>query len=121
MPKHPLRVLSLFDGLSTALYILKYILRIKIDVYFASEIDHDALSLQRKNFFGEVVQLGDALKLDEGLKDKQRNEILDSLGRIDLLIGGSPCNDISRVNAARKGVNGTFKPFRPNTKYLINV
>lgn len=29
-----------------------------------------------------------------------------SLGEIDLLIGGSPCNDFSLVNPARKGLYG---------------
>lgn len=31
---------------------------------------------------------------------------LAELGRIDLLVGGSPCNDLALVNPARKGLYG---------------
>ena len=31
---------------------------------------------------------------------------LAELGRIDLVVGGSPCNDLALVNPARKGIYG---------------
>lgn len=33
---------------------------------------------------------------------------LEQWGPFDLLIGGSPCNDLSIVNPLRKGLYGTF-------------
>lgn len=96
----------MFSGLCTDLLILKHILNIKIETYFMCEIDEDALALARQNFFGEVIQLGDVCHLDEGLKEGKSNSLLDSLGRIDLLVAGPPCNDLSMVNPNRRHLKG---------------
>ncbi|KAK3929795.1 DNA (cytosine-5)-methyltransferase 3A [Frankliniella fusca] len=66
--------------------------------YFASEIDLDAIAVQRKRFPVAVTRVGCVKSLDE--------KRLDELGLINLLIGGSPCNDLSRVNPARRGLYG---------------
>lgn len=100
----PLRVLSLFDGISTALHILTDVLHLQIEMYFSSEIDTDALQLQTHKYSGKIVQLGDAKKLDPGEND-DNYALLNSLGRIDLLVGGPPCGDTSRVNPNRKGLS----------------
>ena len=65
-----------------------------MDEYYASEVDPDALmitSVRHPN----VTHIGDVTSLDA--------PALSKLGPIDLLIGGSPCNEFSIVNPARKG------------------
>ncbi|KAK3920624.1 DNA (cytosine-5)-methyltransferase 3A [Frankliniella fusca] len=95
--KRTLRVLSLFDGISRGLFILENKLNIDIEVYFSSEIDKHALRLQSDRWSGKIVQIGDVSKITE--------ELLLALGRIDLLIGGSPCNELSRVNWRRRSMH----------------
>ena len=84
-----MRVLSLFDGISAGYLALKRA-GIQVEKYYASEIDRYAISISKKNF-PEIIQVGDVTKLNA--KD---------LGRIDLLIGGSPCQGFS---FAGKGLN----------------
>ncbi|KAK3917166.1 DNA (cytosine-5)-methyltransferase 3A, partial [Frankliniella fusca] len=95
--KRTLRVLSLFDGISSGLFVLENMLNIDIEVYFSSEIDKHALRLQSDRWSGKIVQLGDVRNITE--------ELLLALGRIDLLIGGSPCNELSRVNWRRRSMH----------------
>ena len=75
---------------------------IKVDKYFASEIDKYAISITMKNF-PNTHQLGDVTQL--------KKEKLSNLPKIDLLIGGSPCQGLSNCNVYLKdgeyGVNGT--------------
>lgn len=75
-------VLSLFDGMSCGQIALRE-LGVKIDTYYASEVDKHAI-LQTQLNFPDTVQLGDVRNVD-GRK----------LGYIDLLIGGSPCQSFS--------------------------
>ncbi|KAG7207015.1 hypothetical protein KM043_000904 [Ampulex compressa] len=99
--KRKIRVLSLFDGLSTGLLVLLR-LGIAVDVYYASEIDEDALMVSTSHFGDRVTHLGN-------VKDITRQRIKE-ITPIDLLIGGSPCNDLSLANPARLGLhdpNGT--------------
>lgn len=77
-----MNVLSLFDGMSCGQLALNR-LGIKVDKYFASEIDPYAIQISRKNF-PEMIHLGDVTKV--------RGEDLPS---IDLLLGGSPCQGFS--------------------------
>ncbi|KAF6027831.1 hypothetical protein EB796_013863 [Bugula neritina] len=89
-----LRVLSLFDGIGTAKVVLEN-LNLDIEAYYSVEIEDDAIQVVRRHH-GDVHQLGDIRSLTE--------EKLAELGRIDLLVGGSPCNDLACVNPARKGL-----------------
>lgn len=73
------KVLSLFDGISCGRVALEKA-GIKIDEYYSCEIDKDALAIQKKHF-PDNIQLGNVF--DVNFKE---------LGKIDLLIGGSPCN-----------------------------
>lgn len=116
--KRPIRVLSLFDGISTGLVALKslgltvqhqsmqyknfhlYIFVIQIGTYVASEIHDDSIKLVKQHH-AEVFQIGDITKVS--------NEKLRSLGPFDLLMGGSPCNDLSGANPNRKGLYGSLK------------
>ncbi len=77
-----MNVLSLFDGISCGQIALNK-LGIKYNKYYASEIDKDAISITMKNY-PNTIQLGDVTKLDST-----------SLNKIDLLIGGSPCQGFS--------------------------
>lgn len=84
-----IRVLSLFDGLSTALYVLRNRLGVKVAKFYSCEIDPYAIAVQKFHFFGEMIALGDVKKLTP--------ELLHALGPIDLLLGGSPCDQLSLV------------------------
>ena len=75
-------VLSLFDGISCGQIALKRI-GIPVDAYYASEIDKYAIQITQKNY-PNTIQLGDATKLDG-----------EKLPKIDLLIGGPPCQGFS--------------------------
>lgn len=82
-----INVLSLFDGMSCGQISLGR-LGIKIDNYLASEIDKYAISITKKNF-PNTIHLGDVTKV-YGSDCYRIAE-----GKIDLLIGGSPCQGFS--------------------------
>nr|ASM42032.1 Dnmt3b [Pogonomyrmex barbatus] len=90
------RVLSLFDGLSTGFLVLQK-LGLVVEVYYASEIDVNALTISSAHFGDRITYLGDV----RGITKEKIQEI----APIDLLIGGSPCNDLSLVNPARLGLH----------------
>ena len=77
-----IKVLSLFDGMSCGQIALDQ-LGIKVDTYYASEIDKYAIEITQKNF-PETIQVGDITKLDP--KD---------FADVDLIMGGSPCQGFS--------------------------
>jgi DNA (cytosine-5)-methyltransferase 3A len=77
-----INVLSLFDGMSCGQLALDR-LGIKVDVYLAAEIDKYAKQITKKNY-PNTVHLGDVTKL-RGM----------DLPKIDLLMGGSPCQGFS--------------------------
>lgn len=84
-----LNVLSLFDGMSCGQIALQRA-GIKVNQYFASEIDKYAIQVTQKNF-PNTIQLGDVTKV-----------FAKDLPKIDLVIGGSPCQGFS---FAGKGLN----------------
>jgi len=90
-------VLSLFDGMSCGQVALKRA-GIKIDKYFASEIDKYAIQVTQKNH-PNTIQLGSVTEIDGN-----------KLPKIDLLIGGSPCQSFSRVGDG-SGFDGKSKLF----------
>ena len=77
-----MNVLSLFDGISVGQLALKE-LNIKVDNYFASEIDKYATAVTSYNF-PNTIHIGDVRDVD-----------ISKLPKIDLLIGGSPCQSFS--------------------------
>ena len=91
-----MRVLSLFDGISCGMVALERA-GIRIDQYFASEIEPNAIKISKKNY-PEIIQLGDITKINE--------EMLDAIKPIDLVIGGSPCQDLSVYKFDRGDVKG---------------
>lgn len=88
-----MNVLSLFDGISCGRVALERA-GIKVDNYFASEIDKYAIKVAMKNY-PDTIQLGNVITVD-GF----------SLPKIDLLIGGSPCQDLSNYKYDRNDVKG---------------
>uniref|UniRef100_A0A4X2L8T2 DNA (cytosine-5-)-methyltransferase n=1 Tax=Vombatus ursinus TaxID=29139 RepID=A0A4X2L8T2_VOMUR len=101
--RRPIRVLSLFDGIATGYLVLKD-LGIKVDKYIASEICEDSIAVG-------TVKHGGIIKYVHDVRNITKRQI-DEWGPFDLLIGGSPCNDLSNVNPARKGLyEGTGRLF----------
>lgn len=95
-----LNVLSLFDGMSCGMIALK---ELGIDCnYYASEVDKDAIKLSSHNF-KDIVQLGDVRNIHyiDGVLYSDGGVF--NIGRIDLLIGGSPCQNLSFIGN-RKGM-----------------
>ena len=77
-----MKVLSLFDGMSCGQLALNR-LGIKVDKYYASEIDKFAIQVTQANF-PETIQVGDVCNLKaEDYQD------------IDLILAGSPCQGFS--------------------------
>tara|TARA_R110001632_G_scaffold229331_1_gene365358 strand:- start:48 stop:944 length:897 start_codon:yes stop_codon:yes gene_type:complete len=88
-----MNVLSLFDGMSCGQLALQRA-GVKYDNYFASEIKPIAIKVTQHNF-PDTIQLGDV-----------KNINLKQLPKIDLLIGGSPCQDFSILKTQGKGLDG---------------
>lgn len=86
-----INVLSLFDGMSCGQQALERT-RIKVSKYYASEIDKHAITVTMANY-PNTIQLGSVTEVD-GYK----------LPKIDLLIGGSPCQSFSFAGK-RKGMS----------------
>jgi len=86
-----MNVLSLFDGMSCGQIALNR-LGIKIDNYFASEIDKYAIEVAKANY-PNTQHIGSVVNVDGY-----------SLPKIDLLIGGSPCQSFSFAGK-RKGMS----------------
>jgi len=91
-----MNVLSLFDGMSCGQIALDE-LNIDVKNYYASEINKYAIKVTQHNY-PNTKQIGDIKKLTK--------EKLDKLPKIDLIIGGSPCKDLSIAMKNRKGLRG---------------
>jgi len=90
-------VLSLFDGMSCGQLALDT-LGIKVNNYFASEIDPYAMQIAKKNY-PNTKHIGSVLDVRGS-----------DLPRIDLLIGGSPCQSFSNAGDG-SGMEGKSKLF----------
>lgn len=88
-----MKILSLFDGISCARVALERA-GIPVEVYYASEVDKYAMQISAKNY-PDIVQVGSVVGLDTTqFKD------------VDLMVGGSPCQDLSIAKKDRKGLDG---------------
>ena len=87
-----MRVLSLFDGISCAKVALEKA-GIPITSYTAYEIDKHAVAISKKNH-PDIIHYGD-------VRECKPNE-----DEYDLVIGGSPCQDLSIAKKGRKGLDG---------------
>lgn len=85
--------MSLFDGISCGMVALKRA-GIKVNRYVAYEINENSIKVSNANY-PEIEHEGDVTQADfSKYKD------------FDILIGGSPCQDISNLNIGGKGLEG---------------
>ena len=92
-----MKVVSLFDGISCARVALERA-GITVNTYYASEIDSYAKQISSKNY-PDIEQLGDVKNIATNVTGTRFN-------CIDLIIGGSPCQDLSIAKKDRKGLSG---------------
>lgn len=114
-----MNILSLFDGIACGRIALERA-NIKVDKYYASEIDKYAIQVATKNY-PNIIELGNVNNWEQW-----------DLPKIDMLIGGSPCQDLSISKKDRKGLDGErsglfwkyvdcLKKFKPKYFLLENV
>lgn len=116
-----MNILSLFDGMSCGQIALERA-GIKVDRYYASELDKYAIKVTQSNW-PETVQLGDVTRWREWNID---------WSSIDLLIGGSPCQGFSfagkqlAFNDPRSklffeysNILNHIRSINPNVKFLL--
>jgi DNA-cytosine methyltransferase len=89
-----MNVLSLFNGMNTGRQALENV-GIKVDKYYSSEIKPYAIELTQHHF-PDTIQVGDVTKWCEWDIDWKT---------IDLVLSGSPCQDLSAAGK-RAGING---------------
>ena len=84
-------VLSLFDGMSSGQLALD---RANIK-YYASEIKKSAIKITKENY-PNTIHIGDVKKVSykDGILYTENGDF--NVGKIDLLIGGSPCQNFSQ-------------------------
>ena len=90
-----MNVVSLFNGMNTGRQALENV-GIKVDKYYSSEIKPYAIELTQHHF-PDTIQVGDITKWREWNIDWQS---------IDLILSGSPCQDLSAANKERLGLKG---------------
>jgi site-specific DNA-cytosine methylase len=89
-----MNVVSLFNGMNTGRQALENV-GIKVDKYYSSEIKPYAIELTQYHF-PDTIQVGDVTKWKEWDIDWKS---------IDLVLSGSPCQDLS-VAGKRAGIEG---------------
>jgi site-specific DNA-cytosine methylase len=90
-----MNVLSLFNGMNTGRQALENV-GIKVNKYYSSEIKPYAIELTQYHF-PDTIQVGDVTKWREWDID---------WSSIDLVLSGSPCQDLSAAGK-RAGLNGS--------------
>ena len=88
LPKfdRPIRVWSLFDGMSCASIVLNE-LNIDVSCFISSEIDRHAIKVEKQNF-PNMIHVG-------SVTDINVSELVKKYGAPDFLCGGSPCQSFS--------------------------
>ena len=110
-------VLSLFDGISCGQVALERA-GIKVDKYFASEIEPCAIKIATYNY-PDTIELGDITKI----RYDKKNGVLHTengdfqVDHVDILIGGSPCTDFSSIGNAT-GMTTEDTEIKTLTQYL---
>jgi len=88
-----MNILSLCDGISCGQLALKKA-RVEVNNYYAAEINKESITVTQHNF-PKTIQVGDMTKIKgEDYKD------------VDLLIAGTPCQDLSNAKPDGKGLDG---------------
>lgn len=104
-----INVLSLFDGISCG-HIALDKAGIPINKYYASEIDKYAIKVTNKNY-PDTINLGDVTKVNGELFTE----------KIDLLIGGSPCQGFSQAGKMKNFDDPRSKLFWEYVRILHDV
>ena len=104
-----INVLSLFDGISCG-HIALDKAGIPINKYYASEIDKYAIKVTNKNY-PETINLGDVTTVSGELFTE----------KIDLLIGGSPCQGFSQAGKMKNFDDPRSKLFWEYVRILHEV
>ena len=104
-----INVLSLFDGISCG-HIALDKAEIPINKYYASEIDKYAIKVTNKNY-PETINLGDVTTVSGELFTE----------KIDLLIGGSPCQGFSQAGKMKNFDDPRSKLFWEYVRILQEV
>ena len=89
-----MNVLSLFDGISCAMVALERA-GIPVNKYYSCEIEKNAMKVSKKNY-PDIISLGSVIDFNKDMIKEP----------IDLLIGGSPCQDLSIAKKNRRGLEG---------------
>lgn len=99
-----LNVLSVCDGISVGKAALDRA-NIKVDTYFASEIKPIAIQVSKNNHT-DIIQIGDIKNVHfyNGVLITEKRMF--DVGKIDLLMGGTPCQDFSNLKYLNWEVNG---------------
>ena len=99
-----MKVLSLFDGLSCCRIALDRV-GVTVDSYYASEIKKSAIKVTKHNY-PDTIHIGDVTKVSfkDGILYTENGNY--EVGHIDLLAGGSPCQDLSSMNKKQVGLSG---------------
>jgi DNA (cytosine-5)-methyltransferase 3A len=93
-----MKVLSLFDGISCARVALERV-GIPVETYYASEIDKYAIQISGKNW-PDINHIGDVRDVARKIEDF-------GMEPIDIIMGGSPCTDLSIIKSkTREGLQG---------------
>lgn len=121
MASNKVNVLSLFDGISCGQQALER-LGVKVNKYYASEVDKYAISITQKNY-PDTIQLGDVTKWREWDID---------WASIDLVMGGSPCQGFSMAGKQLAfddprsalffvfvDIRNHIQKFNPDVKFLL--
>jgi site-specific DNA-cytosine methylase len=104
-----INVVSFFDGMSCGQIALERA-KIKVDKYYACEIEPKSITVTQHNY-PNTIQLGDVRNVhcsNHGVEvDINESEAkIYGCGDVHLLLGGSPCQDISNLNQFQQGLDG---------------
>lgn len=103
-----INVLSLFDGISCGRVALERA-GIKVNRYFSSEIKKEAIKVSKHNY-PDIIQLGDIKNISvEVTQDGTYIYSGDNMiwcDKIDLVLSGFPCKDLSNANKEKLGLKG---------------
>lgn len=105
-----MNILSLFDGTSAGRLAAERA-GLPINKYYASEIDKYAIAISKKNY-PDIIHLGNVEAYQEWNID---------FGKIDLLLGGSPCQGFSFAGKQRNFNDSRSKLFFQYVEILKKI
>ena len=97
-------VLSLFDGISCGRIALERN-KFKVNKYFASEIEPNAIQVAQHNY-PDIVEIGNVCNVSykDGILTTEKGSY--EIGTVDLICAGSPCTNFSSIGYANGMTSG---------------